>query len=709
MTTPFFASTLPGSSAASEAVDGAARSGRLSVAELFDHLRHALVVLDAQARVVGYNHTALQLLELPEDLMVTQPAIDEVVRWQHARGDLRGDLDHLLRRVWYHLEQVQATGEPHVYTYTTASGRTLQGATMALPGGGWVRTYTDISKHAQTLAALRDSEARFRSLTALSADWYWEADAEFRYTRIEGRSIDHDDMTRELAQRFLGRRPWDVPALNLPRPEDWAPLQQAVARGEVFRRWEVQRKLADGRTAWFALSGMPMHDAEGRLVGYRGVGRDITPRKEAEAAVHRLAFYDSLTGLYNRRAFHDRVQQAQAAAARSGAWAALCFIDLDNFKDINDAYGHATGDEVLRETARRLQATVRAEDTIGRLGGDEFIVLLEDLSADREQAAWRAQHVGEKIRAALEQPLTIGDLEVVATPSIGIALFAGEGESVEDILQRADMAMYESKAAGRNAVRFFDPALQERALLRVALQREMRHGLRAGEFVLHGQPIVDEHGRVRGQEALLRWLHPVRGLVSPMQFIPLAEESGFILPLGQWVLQRACELLAAWANDPHRCSWTLAVNLSARQLRQADLVQTVRTALKASGADPRRLKLELTESQLLHDVEDTISKMEALAEMGVQFALDDFGTGYSSLAYLKRLPLAQLKIDRTFVRDVLDDPNDAAIARTILQLAASLDLSVVAEGVETAAQFDTLRAMGCRLFQGYHFGRPAPL
>ncbi len=709
MTTPFFTSTLPGLSARSDAVDAVARSGRLSVVELLDHLRHALVVLDAQGRVVGHNLTALQLLELPEDLLLAQPTIDEVVRWQHARGDLRGDLGTLLQRVWFHLKRVQATGEPHVYTYTTASGRTLQGSTMALPDGGWVRTYTDISKHAQTLAALRESEERFRSLTALSADWYWEADAEFRYTRIEGRTIEHDELTRELAQRFLGHRPWDVPALNLPRAEDWAPLQQLIARGEVFRRWEVQRELRDGRSVWFALSGMPMRDAEGRVVGYRGVGRDITPRKAAEAAVHRLAFYDSLTGLTNRRAFQDRVQQAQAAAARAGTWAALCFIDLDNFKDINDAYGHATGDAVLRETARRLQATVRAEDTIGRLGGDEFIVLLEDLPPDREQAAWRAQHVGEKIRAALEQPLLIEELEVVATPSIGIALFAGDGESVDDILQRADMAMYESKAAGRNAVRFFDPALQERALLRVALQREMRHGLRADEFVLHGQPIVDEHGRVRGQEALLRWFHPARGQVSPAQFIPLAEESGFILPLGQWVLQRACERLAAWAHDPQRRDWTLAVNLSARQLRQADLVATVQAVLQATGADPARLKLELTESQLLHDVEDTIAKMEALAALGVQFALDDFGTGYSSLAYLKRLPLAQLKIDRTFVRDLLDDPNDAAIARTILQLASSLDLTVVAEGVETAAQFDMLRAMGCRLFQGFHFGRPAPL
>ncbi len=701
--TPFFA-TLPGTSAAVEAADEVARSGRLSVAELLDQLRHAFIVLDASGRVVGYNATALVLLELPESFMAERPHIDEVVRYQHNRGDLRGDLPHLLSRVWHHLRKVQKTAEPHVYSFTTASGRALQGATMALPGGGWVRTYTDISKHAQALAALRDSEERFRSLTELSADWYWEWDAEGRYTRFEGRFARENALT----EQFIGCRPWELPAGNL-SSQDWGPLQQAVARREVFRRWEVQRPLPDGHTIWCSLSGMPMYDAKGRFLGYRGVGRDITPRKEAEALVHRLAFYDSLTGLYNRSAFQDRLQKVQSAAWRNRTWAALCFIDLDNFKDINDVHGHSVGDEVLRQTADRLRATLRTMDTIGRLGGDEFIVLLEELSQDREKAAAMAQTIGEKVRAALEQPLHIEGYELIATPSIGVALFDGADDRMEDIFRRADLAMYESKAAGRNAVRFFDPTLQERVTQRAALQREMKQGLRDGELLLFGQPIVDGQCRTQGVEGLVRWQHPVRGLVPPAQFIPLAEESGFILNIGQWVLQQACAYLAAWQHDPVRARWTLAINLSAKQLRQPDFVDHVRSALAQSGANPAKLKLELTESQLLHDVEDTIAKMEALSALGVQFALDDFGTGYSSLAYLKRLPLAQLKIDRSFVRDVLEDPNDAAIARTILQLAQSLDLTVVAEGVETSAHFDALRAMGCRLFQGYHFGKPEPL
>lgn len=698
-----FTVTLPG--LASAAADEAVRSGRLSVAQLLDALQHAFVVLDAQGRVVGYNACALQMLELPQELMQRAPLIDEVVRWQAARGDLKGDPQRLIERVWYHLRATHASGQPHVYSYTTASGRTLQGATVAVPGGGWARVYTDISRHAQALAQLRESEERFRSLTELSADWYWEWDVQGRYTRLEGRVVREQG----IASMFLGRAPWEVPAANRPRPEDWQPLRDAVAQGRPFKRFEIQRTLPDGGTYWFAISGEPVRDAAGRCVGWRGIGRDVTARKNAEATIQRLAYYDDLTGLLNRRAFQDRLRQAQASSVRSGQWAALLFIDLDDFKDVNDAYGHAAGDALLRACAERLRAAVRAEDTVGRLGGDEFVVLLEDLHAQPDQAAWRAQHVAEKIRQVVQQPVVVDAHDLTVTPSIGITLFAGQDESAADILGRADLAMYHSKAAGRNAVQFFDPSMQATVVQRATLQRELRHGLRDGELCLYGQPIVDVRAQVCAQEVLLRWHHPTRGLVPPGEFIPVAEQSGLIIPLGQWVLQRACGLLAAWAHDPQRAGWTLAVNLSARQLRQPDFVDTVRRALHEAGADARRLKLELTESQLLHDVEDTIAKMEALAALGIQFALDDFGTGYSSLAYLKRLPLTQLKIDRSFVRDLLTDPNDAAIARTILQLAQSLEMDVVAEGVETAEQFEVLRAMGCRLFQGYHFGRPVPL
>ncbi|MDM7457178.1 MAG: EAL domain-containing protein [Tepidimonas sp.] len=698
-----FSSTLPGTPSA--AADDAARHGRLSVAELLDHLNHALVVLDEQGFVVGHNDAAHRLLELPQTVLAEGALIDDVVRWQIRRGDLRGDADAIVQRVWHHLRTTQTEAHPHVYTYTTASGRTLQGSTIALPGGGWVRVYTDISKHAQALAALRESEARFRSLTELSADWYWEWDAECRYTRLEGRTVEEHD----LARHFLGKRPWDVFSPNRPQPRDWAPLQDLIAQRRVFRGWEIQRILPDGQSVWFSLSGMPIMDEHGHCTGYRGVGRNITPRKEAEATVQRLAFYDSLTGLYNRRAFQDQLRKAQAAADRSGQWGALYFIDLDNFKDVNDAYGHKLGDALLRDCAKRLQTILRDEDSVGRLWGDEFVVLLENLGDSQSGALWNAQMIAEKIRAELERPSIHDGQEVQVTPSIGITLFQGSHEAVEEILQRADLAMYQSKAAGRNAIRFFDPDMQAKVMERATLQHELRHGLREQEFALHGQVIVNGGGRIQGLEALIRWRHPKRGMVSPAAFIPLAEQSGLIVPMGQWILEQACRTLARWSSDPERSHWTLAVNLSARQLRQPDLVDTVLRVIDASGCDPKKLKLELTESQLLHDVEDTIKKMEALSARGIRFALDDFGTGYSSLAYLKRLPLSQLKIDRTFVRDLLDDPNDAAIAQTILQLADSLGLDVVAEGVETAAQFEALYAMGCRLFQGYHFGRPAPL
>ncbi|MGQ9725093.1 MAG: putative bifunctional diguanylate cyclase/phosphodiesterase [Tepidimonas sp.] len=679
---------------------------RLPLPALLDHLRHALVVLDKGGRVLSVNQCAREMLELPLTLVQQRPLIDDVVRWQVQRGDLRGDPERLIARVWHHLREAERTGKPHIYTYTTAGGRTLQGTTIAMPGGGWARTYVDVTRHVEMVRYLRESEERFRSLTELSADWYWEWDAEGRYTRLEGRRIAEPG----FAEYFLGKCAWDVPALNRRAPEDWAPLREAFDARRTFRRVELQRQLPSGRVAWFSLSGMPVFDADGRFVGYRGVGRDITRRKETEATIQRLAFYDSLTGLFNRHAFVDRLHQAQAASARSGEWAALCFIDLDNFKDINDAYGHAVGDRLLQAVAQRLRDAVRTEDTIGRLGGDEFVGLLEGLHADEEQAAWRAQRVAEKIRAVLESPLTVEGHEVHVTPSIGIALFRGRGEAIEDIMRRADLAMYHAKSAGRNAVHFFDPTMQAAVVARATLQRDLRHALRDGELRLYGQPVVDASGQVVAQEALLRWQHPLRGLVSPAEFIPVAEQCGLIVPMGQWVLRQACAQLAARARAGGECArWSLAVNLSAAQLRQPDFVESVHAAWREAGVDPRRLKLELTESLLLHDIEDTIAKMQALAEFGIRFALDDFGTGYSSLAYLKRLPLSELKIDRTFVRDVLVDSNDAAIARTIVQLAQSLELAVVAEGVESRAQFEALHAMGCQLFQGYHFGRPAPL
>ena len=436
---------------------------------------------------------------------------------------------------------------------------------------------------------------------------------------------------------------------------------------------------------------------------------DVTQRKKAEERVQELAFFDQLTGLPNRRLMLDRLRQAMAASSRNGAHGALLFIDLDNFKTINDTLGHDAGDLLLQQVGQRLVSSMRQGDTVARLGGDEFVVLLEDLSANSPEAVTQAKAVGEKILVTLNQTYEFGAHRYHGTPSIGVTLFTTHLESTDELLKRADLAMYQAKAAGRNTLRFFDPEMQAAVTARVALELDLRKAITDKQFLLYYQPQVDSSGRVIGAEALVRWQHPQRGLVSPAEFIPLAEESGLILPLGQWVLETACARLLAWATRPETAGLTLAVNVSACQFNLQDFVGQVLDVIERSGIRPQMLKLELTESLLLENVEDIITKMSALKARGVGFSMDDFGTGFSSLSYLKRLPLDQLKIDQAFVRDVHSNPSDAAIARTVVALGQNLGLTVIAEGVETGVQRDYLASMGCHAYQGYFFSRPLPL
>ncbi|MFZ4552709.1 MAG: EAL domain-containing protein [Aquabacterium sp.] len=436
---------------------------------------------------------------------------------------------------------------------------------------------------------------------------------------------------------------------------------------------------------------------------------DITARKEAEAQIERLAFYDPLTSLPNRRLLMDRVTHALVSARRNGHMGALLLIDLDHFKTLNDSLGHDRGDELLKLVASRLQQAVRDSDTVGRLGGDEFVVVLENLHLDPVLAVSQAQAVGNKLLQMMSQVFDLAAIEYHGGCSIGVSLFGGQYDiNLDELLKQADLAMYAAKAAGRNALRFFDPAAQAEVARRVELEADMRKALTRHEFELFYQPQVNADGTVHGAEALLRWHQPQRGMVSPGEFIPLAEQSGLILPLGQWVLESACRQLVRWSQIPEMAHLSVAVNVSARQFRQADFVALVSDALERTGARPDLLKLELTESMLVDDMELVIDKMAALKVIGVVFSLDDFGTGYSSLHYLKRLPLDQLKIDQSFVRNVMSDGNDAAIVRTIVALADTLGLTVIAEGVETLEQRDFLLAQGCQHFQGYLFGRPVP-
>jgi len=437
--------------------------------------------------------------------------------------------------------------------------------------------------------------------------------------------------------------------------------------------------------------------------------RDISERKKAEEKINELAFFDPLTGLPNRTLLLDRLRQAMTSSARSGHYGALLFLDLDKFKTINDTLGHDMGDQLLKQVAQRLTACVRAGDSVARLGGDEFLVMLESLGMNENEAATQAEAVGEKVHAALNQPYQLNQVAHHSTPSIGVTLFCGDQTEVEVLLKQADLAMYKAKEAGRNALRFFDQDMERVVIRRAALENDLRTAVQAQQFLLHYQAQVGDAGHITGAEVLVRWQHPQRGMVSPAEFIPLAEETGLILPLGLWVLTNACQQLALWATQPGMEHLTIAVNVSAHQFHQPDFVKQVLATLTTTGANPHRLKLELTESLLVTNIEAVIDKMMALKTQGVSFSLDDFGTGYSSLSYLKRLPLDQLKIDQSFVRDVLSDPNDAAIARTIIALAQSLSLGVIAEGVETAAQRDFLATSGCHAYQGYFFSRPLPV
>ncbi len=462
---------------------------------------------------------------------------------------------------------------------------------------------------------------------------------------------------------------------------------------------EYTIRCADGKYKPVEISGIFVEG--GRLITMQ----DLSERKAAEEEINQLAYYDPLTRLPNRRLLMDRLQQALATSARHQRSGALLMLDLDNFKTVNETRGHDRGDALLLQVAHRLRGCVHEDDTVARQGGDEFVVVLEDLGDSPEEAAARAEDVGQRILGVLREPYQIDGAAHHSSLSMGVTIYSGTRETVDELLKRADLALYQAKNAGRDTLRFYDPQMQAAVSARATLELDMRVGLAQGQFELYYQPQIDR-GRITGAEALLRWRHPRDGFISPAHFIPLAEETGLILPLGEWVLQAACRRLAAWAQQPDLALLSLAVNVSPREFHQSGFVAQVLAALAGAGADGHQLKLEMTEGLLLQDVEDTIDKMGQLKGYGVGFSLDDFGTGYSSLSYLKRLPLDQLKIDQSFVRDVLTDPNDAAIARTVVALGTSLGLRVIAEGVETEAQREFLERHHCHAWQGYLLSPP---
>ena len=557
----------------------------------------------------------------------------------------------------------------------------------------------DITERKQAENVLRVAAATFETHEAILI-----TDA---YSNIIRVNRAFEDTTGYSAEEVLGKNPRILSSGRQDKAfyaEMWRQLLETGSwTGEMWDR----RKNGQVYPKWLTITAIK--NERGETTEYVAIFSDITARKQAEEEIRNLAFYDALTKLPNRRLLLDRFHLALSVSARSHHYGAVLFLDMDKFKTLNDTLGHDYGDLMLIEVAERIQLCVREVDTVARLGGDEFVVLIDEIGANAQDASQKVALIAEKIRAALAVPYQIKGHEYHSSPSIGVCLYRGNEESVDTLLKRADLAMYQAKDAGRNAVRFFDPAMQHAVEMHAALEADLRRAIFNRELHLYYQIQVDSEQRPLGAEALVRWMHPKRGMVSPAQFIPVAEESSLILDIGHWVLDTACRQLAQWGRNEQTRDLELAINVSAQQFRLHGFVDVVAAALRAHQVDPSRLKLELTESVVLNDVADVVEKMHALKLLGVKLSLDDFGTGYSSLSYLKQLPLDQIKIDQSFVRDIATDPNDAVMVKTIIDMAQNFRLNVIAEGVETEAQLGFLRQNGCMAYQGYLFSKPVPV
>ena len=797
---------------------------------IIDNLAEGVVILNSAARVIAANPAAEAILGLPLAQIVGSSPADK--RW----GSVHEDGTPWTEEAHPTLDTL-ATGRPHrdeVKGVQRPDGSrvwlSISTTRVELPppqaGLGVVASFVDVSNAIETRHALEKNEQRFRDLTELSADWYWEQDAEFRFLDM---SIGAQTRVGIPPQSFIGKHRWDFPWFNMTEA-DWAAHRAALERHEPFRDLQLRRREAGGEVTIISVSGKPMFDAQGRFTGYRGVGRNITQRKRtkrslreiverfrsltelssdwywemdaelrftyvsegirkvrgvapesligkrrwdstdivggdeemarhratmeahlpfkdfvlartnadgkvthvshtgkpifddqgifrgyrgvardisarvrAEVDLARMAHYDALTGLPNRTLLQRRLKRAMARADRGQTLLAVMFLDLDQFKEINDSLGHAVGDAVLKEIALRLESCLRATDTVARLGGDEFTIVLEDVRTVEEIA-----RVSDKLLQAIAERAEVSGHELHLSTSIGVTVYPLDDHDADALLRNADLAMYHAKQEGRNNVQFFAQDMSERTEKRVDLLGRLRGAIARNELLLHYQPQVDVRGGgITGVEALLRWNDPERGLVPPMHFIPLAEDTGLILAIGEWVLREACGQAKRWLDAGYG-PLTMAVNLSPRQFRQKNLVQMVAAILAETGLPAECLELEITESSMMHRAEEAVVGLRALHALGVQISLDDFGTGYSSLAYLHRFPVHTLKVDQSFVRDIKSDRDDAAIVSTVITLARQMGLRALAEGVETEAQLAFLRARGCDSFQGYLFCRPQP-
>lgn len=651
-----------------------------------------IYIKDTEYRYTYVNRAVCDLLGKPVEEILGKRDTD-LFEPEIAATFLKGDRKVIEEGARITVEEVGTTD-------ASASRRTFLSTKIPLTGADG-RPYalcgisTDITDRKKTEDSLRIAAAVFHSQEAMFV------------TGQDTRLLDANEAflrTTGFTEKSLSGKALPVVSADGSRENYWPTIwhevqQQGKWQGEVC----AHRKDETTFPAWLTLTAV--RDEQSRATHYVGMLSDITQQRMDQEQITRLAYFDALTGLPNRQLLMDRMRHSLAALRRSTHASALLFIDLDNFKDLNDTRGHEMGDELLRQVGQRIMGCCRESDTVARVGGDEFIVLLDNAGKSEQEAADHVRAVARKILKEIAVPYTVTGMAYRCTCSIGAYTFRTPDVSIEDLMRRGDLAMYEAKRSGRNTVCVFADRMEHEAHRRTALEAQIQEGIDNSQFRLHFQAQFDRHGRIAGGEALLRWEQPGRGLVSPAEFIEVAETTGLILPLGDWIMKKACQQLSSWAESG-LTQIPLAINVSARQLRQADFVERTLALFEETHVDPSLLKIELTESMLIEDIEDTIEKMQRLKARGVGFSLDDFGTGYSSLSYLKQLPLDQLKIDQSFVRDVLTDSNDAAIARSIVALGKSLGLSLVAEGVEMQEQHEFLVNVGCDFFQGYLYARP---
>jgi diguanylate cyclase (GGDEF)-like protein/PAS domain S-box-containing protein len=582
------------------------------------------------------------------------------------------------------------------YRYVSISGRPIFDANGRFKG--YCGVGKDITERKRAEAILLESEARFRGLTELSSDWYWEMDADLRFTDVRGGDAGKSKF-RSAAHN--GKHRWDLPYVDVPEGL-WEQHKADLYARRPFYDLVLKRRLEDGSIGVVSISGVPIFDDNGVFTGYRGVGKDITERQASADRIQYLATHDSLTGLPNRAMFSEMLSNAIATARRYERSFAVFFIDLDRFKNINDTFGHEAGDTLLKEMSQRLIGTLRSSDVVARFGGDEFVVLVQEVGDQKQVAA-----IARKVLSALIKPIVLLGQECRVTASIGISTYPNDAQDDQSLMKNADIAMYRAKDEGKNNYQFYNAQINVHTPERLALETHLRRALELKEFSLHYQAKLElKSGTITGVEALLRWNHPELGMISPAQFIPLAEETGLIIPIGKWVLRTACAQNMAWQKQglPPLC---MAVNLSPRQFSDDDLLWDIAETLRETGMPPELLELELTEGMVMQNPDRAVKVLTEIKKAGARLAIDDFGTGYSSLAQIKRFPIDTIKVDRSFIREIPHDGEDRAITEAIIAMGKTLSLTVVAEGVETEAQQRFLLEHACDEMQGYYFNRPA--